>query len=567
MINVVTQFGSSFKGLAAYLLHDVDQADTSERVAWTETHGLATDDPERGWRIMAATAMSQAQLKAEAGVANTGRKSPNHVMHYVLSWHPDERETLNRDEMIAAAKASMTYLGTYEGEKLGKGKQAKRTQHADEHQAVIVCHDEGPGSAPHLHVMLNRVHPEHGVMLPDSKDYEKLSAWALDYRTAQGNEHYCPERTKTAAKKAQGIVSSNPRKPRNVYEQEQAIAAADPGSRKKALLEQHQRRARELKTRTEAMKQRHAKAVLSLETRHVAAERAERTRTAEAIQIKTAAIRAAYAPKIDALTERQVDEKEAFKEAKGTAAGHVRNTWAAFKTKQWMSEIRTNPLEAMKHSFTLAFSSGLQQRDIEKHHQREQGELRGARHREDEEARRKVRMDEGFRLDDLRQKYYQQRNDLMLRQDMEKAKLKAEWHQLEQDRLAVAAEDARSRKIAMAQEQQARRDEDMKAGQQEKERRSKAVALPIQDRNQADDRASDPNPSAPSPEKHSAEIKPDTGDATPLKPRFDQAATQPPSATAPPADDEKARKYRAFLDSINRQSDHTRSRDQDRHRE
>lgn len=446
MINVVTQFGSSFKGLAAYLLHDVDQADTSERVAWTETHGLATDDPERGWRIMAATAMSQAQLKAEAGVANTGRKSHNHVMHYVLSWHPEERDTLTRDEMIAAAKASMTYLGTYEGEKLGKGKQAKRTQHADEHQAVIVCHDEGPGSAPHLHVMLNRVHPEHGVMLPDSKDYEKLSAWALDYRTAQGNEHYCPERTKTAAKKAQGIVSSNPRKPRNVYEQEQAIDAADPGSRKKALLEQHQRRAKELKTRTEAMKQRHAEAVLALEARHVSAERAERVKTAEAIQSRTATIRAAYAPKIDALTQRQAEEKEAFKQAKGTAAGHVRNTWAAFKTKQWMSEIRTNPLEAMKHSFTLAFSSGLQERDIEKHHARERSELNGQRSAEERAAALGARTDEGFRLDDLRQKYYEQRNDLILKHGMEQAKLKAEWKQLDHERRTVESEDERAKR-------------------------------------------------------------------------------------------------------------------------
>lgn len=450
MINVVTEFGSSFKGLATYLLHDVDQAESSERVAWTETHGLATDDPEKGWRIMAATAMSQADLKAGAGVANTGRKSSKHVMHYVLSWHPDERDGLTRDEMVAAAKASMTYLGTYEGEKLGKGKQAKRTQHADEHQAVIVCHDEGPGSAPHLHVMLNRVHPDHGVMLPDSKDYEKLSAWALDYRQAQGNEHLCPERSKNAAKKAQGIVTNNPRKPRNVYEQEQAIENAEPASRKKALLEQQEKRRKELATKTAAMKQKQAEAMRALEARHVSAERAERARSAEVIRQRTAMIRQSYAPRVDELTERQTAELAAFDQAKGTAAGHVRNTWAAFKTKQWMKEIRTNPLDAMKHSFTLAFSSGLQQRDIEKHHGREQAELRGARHREETEARREVRMDEGFRLDSLRQKYHEQRNDLILEQGMDQAKLKAEWKQLDQDRQAAEVEDERAKRAKVS---------------------------------------------------------------------------------------------------------------------
>jgi hypothetical protein len=445
MINVITAHGSSFKGLAAYLLSDIDRQG-DERVAWTETHGLATEDPEQAWRIMVATAKSQADLKAEAGVKNTGRKSHKHVMHYVLSWHPDEHGQIDRGEMLAAAKASMSYLGTYEGEKLGKGKAAKRTQHADEHQAVIVCHDEGPRKNPHVHIMLNRVHPEHGVMLPDTKDYEKLSAWALDYRRAQGKEDLCPARVQNAAKKAQGIVTNDPRKPRNVYEQEQAIEAAEPGSRKKALLEQQEKRRKELATKTAAMKANQAKAMQGLEARHVAAERQARSKTAEAVKARTAQIRASYAPRVDELTERQAAELAAFDQAKGTAAGHVRNAWKAFQTKQWMNDIRSRPLEAMKHSFTLAFDSGLQHRDIEKHHGREQSSLRGEQRREELDARRELRTDEGFKLDELRQKYHQARNDLILEQGMDQAKLTAEWKQLDRDRLATEIEDERSKR-------------------------------------------------------------------------------------------------------------------------
>ena len=74
--------GSSFKGAAQYLLHDKDRAQTSERVAWTETRNLAVDDPDLAWRIMAATAMDQARLKAEARVRNSGRKSDKHVLHF-----------------------------------------------------------------------------------------------------------------------------------------------------------------------------------------------------------------------------------------------------------------------------------------------------------------------------------------------------------------------------------------------------------------------------------------------------------------------------------------------------
>lgn len=446
MINVVTEHGSSFKGLAAYLLHDVDQAESSERVAWTETHGLATDDPERAWRIMTATAKSQAELKAEAGIANTGRKSHKHVMHYVLSWHPEERGELTREEMVSAAKASMTYLGTYEGEKLGKGKTAKRTQHADEHQAVIVCHDEGGDKPMHVHIMVNRVHPEHGVILPDSKDYEKLSAWALDYRRAQGKEDYCPERVKAAAKKAQGIVTSNPRKPRNIYEQEQAIEESDPGSRKRALLEQQARRAKALKAKTEAMKQSQVEAMHRLEERHQSAERAERDNAKKKVRAVTSNIRAKYAPRIGELSDRQAGEIAAFNEARGTTAGHVGNLWKAIKTKQWMNDLRSRPLHAMKHSFALAFDSGMQLRDIEKQHAREHSELRGQRTAEEQDAARGVRTDLGFKLDDLRQQYHQQRNDLLLTQGMEKAKNNAEWDQLKQDRQAAMVEGGRGPK-------------------------------------------------------------------------------------------------------------------------
>ncbi|MEL7484346.1 MAG: relaxase/mobilization nuclease domain-containing protein, partial [Planctomycetota bacterium] len=194
MINVVTEHGSSFKGVMAYLMHDIGSRDSSERVAWTHTHNLATDDPEKAWKIMAATAMSQAELKAEAGIKNTGRKSHKSVSHYVLSWSPDEHGEYSQHDMIDAALASLTYIGAKKGEKIGKKVTAKRTQYADEHQAIIVCHDEGPGKNPHVHVVLNRVHPQHGVMVSDSKDFEKLSAWALDYRRSQDKEHLCPER-------------------------------------------------------------------------------------------------------------------------------------------------------------------------------------------------------------------------------------------------------------------------------------------------------------------------------------------------------------------------------------
>ena len=45
MIVRVHKVGSSFKGCAAYLLHDKD-ASSAERVGWVAMHNLGTDNPQ-----------------------------------------------------------------------------------------------------------------------------------------------------------------------------------------------------------------------------------------------------------------------------------------------------------------------------------------------------------------------------------------------------------------------------------------------------------------------------------------------------------------------------------------
>jgi len=103
--------GSSFKGAAAYLLHDKGRASSAERLAWVETRNLATNEPEVAWRVMAATAMDQARLKEAAGIKKTGRKSKKSVLHFSLSWHEEEGELLSREEMLRAASGAIAALG------------------------------------------------------------------------------------------------------------------------------------------------------------------------------------------------------------------------------------------------------------------------------------------------------------------------------------------------------------------------------------------------------------------------------------------------------------------------
>ena len=68
--------------------------------------------------------------------------------------------------MIRAADASLKALG------------------ASDRQAVIVCHQDR--AHPHVHVIVNRVHPETGVMLSTSNDRRKLSAWANEFERERG---------------------------------------------------------------------------------------------------------------------------------------------------------------------------------------------------------------------------------------------------------------------------------------------------------------------------------------------------------------------------------------------
>lgn len=141
MIAKLAKRGASFMGAGNYYLHDKD-AQTSERVAWTETVNLRTHDPERALRVMAGTAMDREAIKEAAGIKASGRSSDKVVQTYSLSWHPDEQPT--KAEMLEAARESLKALGI------------------EDRQALIVCHNDEPH--PHIHVIVNRVSPVEGLL-------------------------------------------------------------------------------------------------------------------------------------------------------------------------------------------------------------------------------------------------------------------------------------------------------------------------------------------------------------------------------------------------------------------
>lgn len=204
MVPAVTEGGRSFKGASLYYLHDKRRAGeaerlTSERVAWTHTANLSTADPERAWRIMADTAMRQGEIKAAAGEKATGRKLTKPVYAYSLAWHPEQR--VDKDHMLSTALDSL------------------KAQGLEGYQALILAHRDEPQQ--HVHVIVNRVHPETGKAATLSNNTLKLSKWAEAYEKQHG-KIYCGKRVENNRKREQREPVREPRKSRAAHEFDRA---------------------------------------------------------------------------------------------------------------------------------------------------------------------------------------------------------------------------------------------------------------------------------------------------------------------------------------------------------
>lgn len=177
MIPRIARGGCSFKGAAAYYLHD-KAGDTRERVEWTQTLNVLTQDPDKAWKVMAYTALEADRLKEASGQKRTGRKLTKPVFSYSLSRHPEQQP--DRPQMMKAALQSLRALGL------------------TEHQALIVAHRDEP--QPHLHILVNRVHPLTGLAGDLKHSKRTLSDFAREHEQQHGKV-YCPQREANHAKR------------------------------------------------------------------------------------------------------------------------------------------------------------------------------------------------------------------------------------------------------------------------------------------------------------------------------------------------------------------------------
>lgn len=168
MVPRTSRPGRSFTGAWNYYAHDKRTAQqqaqgqevrTRERVGFVQTENLGgMEDDRAAIGLMIDTARRSTRCKAP-------------VYAFSLAWHPEE--TPDQAHMIEAGQAALKVLGM------------------QDHQALMIAHT---GTAhPHLHIIVNRIHPETGKAINLYKDQEKLQAWALEYERRQGKV-YCPAR-------------------------------------------------------------------------------------------------------------------------------------------------------------------------------------------------------------------------------------------------------------------------------------------------------------------------------------------------------------------------------------
>ncbi|TWT95411.1 Relaxase/Mobilization nuclease domain protein [Botrimarina colliarenosi] len=396
----------NFRSTASYLLKGRD-ASHAGRVAWTSTRNLATHDPDMAWRVMAATSMDQARLKAQAGVPNTGRKSLDHVLHFTLSWHPEEAAKLDKREMLRAAHTVLRVMG------------------AQEHQSLVVAHNDRP--QPHVHVMVNRVHPRDGRMLSSSFEKLKASRWAEEYERQRG-KIYCQERVLNNEARDRGeYVRGSKDEPRAVHE---AAQAANDNTKREAIRAEHRRKAALLKDAQRRLEARH-KAAWAKHQETAAASRRKIAQAAwQALAKRVTATREAYRPKWRELRHEQQVAREAFGARETRLVGRISNALRSVDLAALMRGPDTEGkrrLSAFGEAFQFLADAGARREALEKKLGSERRELLG-RQREEERrlkervraARRAAELNERRRLD-------AERNDLVLTQSLEKARLRGLW--------------------------------------------------------------------------------------------------------------------------------------------
>ena len=432
VINPSGSAGCSFKGLHAYCAHDPDRADTSERVEWMDMRNIAANDPEQAWKVMAATAGAQNELKRAAGIRAGRASKDGAVMHVVMSF--DQNEPTDRDSMQTAADDFLSNLGADPAKMRGKAKP-KRRQFADEHQVVMYAHRDTDHA--HLHLMINTVHPEHGVKLPSNNNQLKAQKWALEHSKQQGTDQNYPAREENADMRAQGeYVKGQRRKSRNIYELEQRLAeAAKKNDQIKAALEQQRKKDAQLAQRGRNQ------AAMQMRARDALVEGHNLRKAALARQLQTetnkakAEVRETFRPEWRELRSHQESERQTFEALETSFFGRASNMAKTIRlSADDVSEGRTNTIN---RAFQIITNATERQAYFDAAQERARAALQRQQAEQASEAAKALKASHEAKLADNRAVFEAKRVELAEVQKAEQAQLKQAWQERTAERTAA----------------------------------------------------------------------------------------------------------------------------------
>lgn len=413
MIPKIHAKGRSFRGAALYLLHDKDRARTSERVAWTETRNLASENPHVAWRLMAATAMDADRLKQQAGLKNTGRKSTDSVLHLTLSWHPTEKEGLSREEMLRAATDALKAL------------------QADDRQALLVCHDDEP--QPHVHILVNRVSAETGRMLSSSREKLALSAWAQQYEQDRGHV-LCQDRVVNNAARGRGeYTRGEPDQSRHLLEDQASLK--EKGERLAQVQRQERAKDALLARQQREQKERHRAAWEKLSHDHAQALKSINRDKDAHQRLAQAAIQSSYQRRWDELRKQHDEQTRAFAAGEKTPWGRLRNGLRTTDLRRLLvSETRKGTIQQIGQALA---SRAVREEAIRLRQERDARDLQAKQRSEEEQQSEAIRTRHQAALAQERARFLRVRDALMRARQQDALLNRQCWQAREQERTSA----------------------------------------------------------------------------------------------------------------------------------
>lgn len=414
----------SVRGYANYALYDTDNRATSNRVAWTHTLNLATDNPHTAWRIIEATDMEADRLKLAAGKKLTGNKVDAAFRHLVLSWHPEQKASLDKDTMIAAAAGALRALG------------------AQKCQTLIVAHNDS--DHPHIHILYSRISPQNGLALTTYNEHKKLSRWAQAYEKQHGKIYFEQRELNNAARDRGEFPERRRPIPRLVIEADKTArqAANDNPTQREALKQKLTAQVRALGAEGHRLKRKHRREWEEMQARHKDRRAAieEKTRKAQAATRQTIVER--YRNAWRQLRALEATETEQFNAREKTRVGRLSNLLRSLT-------IGHSAIDGPRPSIATQIWRGLTSAEerksrLEQTQQRRQQSLIAHQRTAIRAAVLPIAAEKRLDRVNAARDYKTDRESLAFTQKGETAKLKARWHQLALDRDKAYAELAAS---------------------------------------------------------------------------------------------------------------------------